>query len=66
MGQIYQPCRVFAIAMNGSKLPSAEANGLAKKLENQLGLPVVDTVRDGPDRLLAATEAFIAAWRDTN
>lgn len=66
MGQIYQPCRVFAIAMNGSKLPSAEANGLAKKLENQLGLPVVDTVRDGPDRLLGATEAFIAAWRDTN
>lgn len=59
MASIYQPCQTIAFAMNGRRLSPSDAQRTASELEDQLGLPVVDVVRDGPDRLLDATEAFI-------
>ena len=62
MGNIYQPCRTIAVAMNGSKLEPCQASEVAKSLEQQLGLPVVDVVRDGPDRMLDVCESFCDAF----
>ncbi len=62
MGSIYQPCKTIAVAMNGSKLPPEQAREVAQAIEQQLGLPVVDVVRDGPDRMLDVCEAFCDAF----
>ncbi|MCA9128314.1 MAG: DUF1611 domain-containing protein [Planctomycetales bacterium] len=58
MGGIYQPCRCIGIAMNGRRLSPESAALAAKELEDNLALPVVDVIRDGPERLLDAVETF--------
>lgn len=65
MGSIYQPCRTLGFAMNGRKLNPMEAERLSSRLEKELGLPVVDVIRDGPDRLLDVVEEFYQAgeWK---
>jgi uncharacterized NAD-dependent epimerase/dehydratase family protein len=65
MANIHQSCQTIAVAMNGSKLAPADAKQTAKVVEDELNLPVVDVVRDGPERLLDAVEAFYhgGRWR---
>ncbi len=65
MASIYQPCQTIAFAMNGRRLPPEQAKQLASKIEDELQLPVVDVVRDGPDRLLDTVETFIdgGTWK---
>ncbi|QDV21763.1 DUF1611 domain-containing protein [Aureliella helgolandensis] len=58
MASIYQPCQTIGLAMNGRKLSPPAAAELARRVEDELELPVVDIVRDGPDRLLDTAEAF--------
>lgn len=65
MASIHQPCRTVALAMNGSRKTAEQAGKIAKEMEQQLQLPVVDVVRDGPDRLLDTVEQYYRseAWR---
>lgn len=65
MASIFQPCNTIAFAMNGRRLSPEQAKQLAVRLEDELQLPVVDVVRDGPDRLLNAAETFIdgGSWK---
>ncbi|GAB5403063.1 MAG: DUF1611 domain-containing protein [Aureliella sp.] len=67
MASIYQPCRTIAFAMNGRRLQPDQAKQIASKIEDELQLPVVDVVRDGPERLLNTAEAFIdgGSWKTT-
>lgn len=58
MGSIHQPCRTIAVAMNGRNLTPEQATVTAQRVESELNLPVVDVVRDGPDRLLDTVEQF--------
>ncbi len=65
MASLYQPCQTVAIAMNGRHLDSQAAAEAARKVESELELPVVDVVRDGPQRLLDAVQDFhrSGSWR---
>lgn len=67
MGGIYQPTRVIAVAMNGRHLAPEAAQELGQQVEQELGLPVVDVVRDGPDRLLDTICEFHreGSWQTT-
>ena len=50
---LYPAC-VAAIALNSLGYPAEEARAAADRLEQELGLPVADPVREGCDRLLNA------------
>ena len=65
MASIYQGCETIAVAMNGRFLSPVEANKIAVQVEDELNLPVVDVIRDGPDRLLDVAETFYHSgnWR---
>ncbi len=65
MASIYQPCETIGIAMNGRRLNKSDAEQLARSIETEMGLPVVDVIRDGPARLVDAAEAFYKSdrWR---
>jgi uncharacterized NAD-dependent epimerase/dehydratase family protein len=65
MASIYQPCETIGLAMNGRRLAKTEAERLGKSIEDDMGLPVVDVLRDGPERLIDAAENFYVQgnWR---
>jgi uncharacterized NAD-dependent epimerase/dehydratase family protein len=65
MGSIYQPCKTIAVAMNGSKVSPDAARDIARQVEVEFQLPVVDVFRDGPNRLLDAVESHYLSgvWR---
>jgi uncharacterized NAD-dependent epimerase/dehydratase family protein len=65
MASIYQPCETIAVAMNGSKLAADAASQIASQVAEELQLPVVDVIRDGPEPLLDAVESFYKSdrWR---
>ncbi len=63
MASIYQPCETIGLAMNGRRLSKSQADELARKIESEMGLPVVDVIRDGADRLVDAAEAFYQSKR---
>jgi len=65
MGSIYQPCSTIAVAMNGSKVSPDAARDIARQVEDEFQLPVVDVLRDGSDRLLDAVESHYQSgvWR---
>lgn len=58
MASIHQPCVTLGIAMNGRCINLAEAADLSKHVEDEMQLPVVDVLREGPDRLVDAVEEF--------
>ncbi len=68
MASIYQPCETIGLAMNGRRLSKGQADELASSIEAEMGLPVVDVIRDGPDRLVDTAEAFYQSgrWRVTS
>ena len=51
---IMHPCRVIGVAMNSSTCTEREAAAERQRVRRQLGLPVCDVIRDGPDELLEA------------
>ncbi len=65
MASIHQPCATIGIAMNGRRVQRNEAERLARELEDEMQLPVVDVLREGPERLADAVERFRAegSWR---
>ncbi|MCA9182030.1 MAG: DUF1611 domain-containing protein [Planctomycetales bacterium] len=63
MASIYQPCETIGFAMNGRRLSKPQADEFARSVEAEMGLPVVDVIRDGPDRLVDAAEAFYQSNR---
>lgn len=65
MAGIYQGCETIALAMNGRFLEPDKAKEHAEKVEDELNLPVIDVIRDGPDRLLDVAETFYhsGSWR---
>lgn len=65
MASIHQPCATIGVAMNGRRVTPYEAHEIAKCVEAELNLPVVDVIRDGPDRLVDAVEQFrnCGHWR---
>ncbi len=67
MGSVHHRCETIGIAMNGSKLPPEEARRVGMEVERELGLPVVDVIRDGPDRLIDAVEAYYLSgkWKQS-
>lgn len=58
MGSIYEPCETIAVAMNGRKLQPDAAAKIADQVSQELQLPVCDVVRDEPDTILDAIDAF--------
>ncbi len=65
MATVYQSCRFIGLGMNGSHVTPEQADQTADKLERELGLPVVDVIRQGPSRLADAVETYYQsnAWR---
>lgn len=63
MASIYQPCETIGFAMNGRRLNKPQADELAQSIEAEMGLPVVDVIRDGPERLVEAADAFYQSKR---
>ncbi len=66
MASIRQKSHTIAFAMNGSKITASAANQIARDIEDDMGVPVADIVRDGPDRILDAVEEFYIGdrWRN--
>ncbi len=58
MASIHQPCVTLGLAMNGRRISPAEAKDLARHVEDEMQLPVVDVLRDGPDRLVEVVDDF--------
>jgi uncharacterized NAD-dependent epimerase/dehydratase family protein len=54
---LIHPARVVAVAVNSVEYAADEAATACRELENTLGLPTVDPVRDGPGRLFDAVMA---------
>jgi uncharacterized NAD-dependent epimerase/dehydratase family protein len=44
--------------MNGRRITPNEADDLSKSIEDEMQLPVVDVIRQGPERLVAAVDDF--------
>ncbi|MFW6154603.1 MAG: DUF1611 domain-containing protein [Planctomycetota bacterium] len=58
LGSVHHPCRVIAIGANTMGFSDAEARAECQRVEAELGLPAVDIVRDGPERLIEAVAAL--------
>jgi uncharacterized NAD-dependent epimerase/dehydratase family protein len=65
MASIHQPCVTIGIAINGRRVSPAEANKLSQEVEDEMQLPVVDVLRQGPERLVTAVDDFRRSgqWR---
>lgn len=58
MANVHQPCVTLGLAMNGRRISSSEADDLSKSIEQEMQLPVVDVIRQGAERLVAAVDDF--------
>jgi uncharacterized NAD-dependent epimerase/dehydratase family protein len=59
--RIMHPCRVIGVAVNGRAFSDAEVAAECDRVGRELGLPVCDVLRHGPDALV---EAALALKRD--
>ncbi len=48
MASIHQPCVTLGVAMNGRRFNVDEARKISQQVEDDLQLPVVDVLREGP------------------
>ncbi len=48
------PCRVIGIAVNGQRYGDDEVAAECEQVENELGLPACDVIRQGSDKLIEA------------
>lgn len=65
MASITQASRVIGIAMNSRRVNADEAEQERERVRAELGLPVCDVIRHGPDELVDAILAFKATdgWK---
>lgn len=54
MANIMHPCRVLGVAMNSRRHSQAEADQERERVSGELGLPVCDVLRHGPETLVQA------------
>lgn len=54
MANLMNPCRVIGVAMNSRLLTSDQAEQERERVRQELGLPVCDVFRHGPDELVQA------------
>ena len=54
---IMQPSRVIGIGLNSRRLSAEEAHKERERVRGEMGLPVCDVLRDGPDELVDAVLA---------
>lgn len=54
MARVMHPCRVIGVAMNSRLLTGTEAAAQRDAVRHELGLPVCDVLRHGPDELVRA------------
>jgi uncharacterized NAD-dependent epimerase/dehydratase family protein len=54
MANLMYPSRVIGVAMNGRLLTPDQAEAERDQVRSELGLPVCDVFRDGPDELIDA------------
>lgn len=52
--EIFHPCRVIGLAVNGSRFSDDEVAAECERVEKELGLPACDVIRHGPDKLVQA------------
>lgn len=57
---LVQPARVIGVAMNSRRVSEDEAAEERERIGKELGLPVCDVIRDGPEPLVAAVERLQA------
>jgi uncharacterized NAD-dependent epimerase/dehydratase family protein len=58
MAGLLHPSRVIGIAMNSCNVSAAEAEQQRQRVREELGLPVCDVLRHGPDDLVQAVDQF--------
>jgi len=68
MASIFDPCPVIGVSMNSRRVSAAEAAVERQRVSGELGLPVCDVVRDGPDVLVQAILQFKdkSGWTQAN
>jgi uncharacterized NAD-dependent epimerase/dehydratase family protein len=54
MANLMNPCRVIGVAMNSRLLSSEQAEMERERVRREMGLPVCDVFRHGPDELVQA------------
>jgi len=59
MANLMGPSRVIGIAMNSRTVSADEAEVEREKIRRELGLPVCDVIRHGPDELVQAVLAMV-------
>lgn len=65
MASVFQPSTVIGISMNSRLVSAEEAEAERVRVRTELGLPVCDVFRHGPDELVDAVLAFKATddWK---
>jgi uncharacterized NAD-dependent epimerase/dehydratase family protein len=58
MASLAVPSKVIGVAMNSRLLSPEEAEKEREKVRRELGLPICDVIRHGPDELLDAIIAY--------
>jgi uncharacterized NAD-dependent epimerase/dehydratase family protein len=58
MASLAMPSKVIGVAMNSRALSPEEAEAERERVGRELGLPVCDVIRHGPDVLIDAILAF--------
>jgi len=58
VARLVHPTEVIGIAMNGRRLSVEEAEAEKARVREEMGLPICDVFRDGPDELVTAVLQF--------
>ena len=59
MANLMGPSKVIGIAMNSRNVSADEAEAERERVRAELGLPVCDVIRHGPDELVQAVQAML-------
>lgn len=62
-GRLVHPTDVIGVAMNGRRLTPDQAESEKKRVHDEMGLPVCDVIRDGPEVLVDAVLKLRASLR---
>ena len=54
MANLMQPCKFIGVSMNSRLLTPEQAEAERERVRGELGLPVCDVFRHGPDELVQA------------
>ena len=58
VGRLVHPTEVIGVAMNGRNLTPEAAEQVKDAIRDDLGLPICDVFRDGPEELMTAVLKF--------